>query len=209
MHCPRCGKSDLKVVDSRDNANGVRRRRQCLSCEYRFTTYERLEQFRCPQCESTESRVLSAELAENGVRRRRECLECNHRCTTVERSDMAAFLVRKRDNRREEFNRSKIFEGVRLACLNRPVAVEDIEELVDSVSSEVLNAGLSEISARRIGDMVMERLRDMDAVAYVRFASVYRRFEDVDSLAEVIGEIKEHTRRRELENIQPRLIPDK
>ena len=122
---------------------------------------------------------------------------------------MARFLVRKRDNRREEFNRSKIFEGVRLACLNRPVAVEAIEELVDSVSSEVLSAGLSEIAARRIGDMVMERLRDIDAVAYVRFASVYRRFEDVDSLAEVIGEIKEHTRRRELEDVQPRLIPDK
>ncbi len=208
MHCPQCGNSNLRVIDSRDNATGVRRRRHCLNCEHRFTTYERLEQFNCPQCGSSESRILTAELTAGGVRRRRECTRCNHRCATVERADMATFLVSKRDGRREEFNRSKIFEGVRLACLNREVSVAEIEELVESVASAVMNAGLAEISARRIGEMVMERLRDVDAVAYVRFASVYRRFEDVDSLSEVIGEIKAHNRRRELENVQPRLIPD-
>ena len=208
MRCPQCGDSNLKVIDSRDNASGVRRRRHCLSCEHRFTTYERLEQFICPRCGATESRILAAKLTDGGVRRRRECTQCNHRSATVERLDMAAFLVSKRDGRREEFNRSKIFEGVRLACLNRQVSIEEIEELVDSVAAEVLNAGLTEISARRIGDMVMDRLRDVDAVAYVRFASVYRRFEDVDSLSEVIGEIKAPNRRRELENVQPRLIPD-
>ncbi len=208
MRCPQCEDSNLKVIDSRDNASGVRRRRHCLSCEHRFTTYERLEQFICPQCGATESRILAAKLTDGGVRRRRECTQCNHRCATVERSDMATFLVSKRDGRREEFNRSKIFEGARLACMNRQVSIEEIEELVDSVTAEVLNAGLTEISARRIGNMVMARLRDVDAVAYVRFASVYRRFEDVDSLSEVIGEIKAHNRRRELENVQPRLIPD-
>ena len=209
MLCSQCGKSNLKVVDSRDNANGIRRRRHCLSCQYRFTTYERVEQFGCLKCGASESRVLMIELTEGGVRRQRECTECNNRCTTVERSDMAAFLVGKRDGRREEFNRSKIFEGVRLACLNREISMEEIEELVDSVSSNVLNTGLTDISARHIGDMVMDQLRDLDAVAYVRFASVYRRFEDVDSLSEAIGEIKAHNQRRELEDVQPRLIPDK
>ena len=208
LQCPQCGGTKLRVTDSRDNSGSIRRRRECTECGARFTTYERMEQFACPRCESLESRVTAVETLKGGLRRRRECVGCGYRFATAERTDMSRLLVIKRDGRREEFNRSKIFEGVRLACLNRPIPVERIEGLVEHVTSELLNLGLTEVRARRIGDMVIEQLKDLDEVAYVRFASVYRRFEDVASLEEIIGEIKEYRERAALEDVQPRLIPE-
>ena len=208
MRCPDCGGDDLKVTDSRENVDSVRRRRECNECGRRFTTYERLEQFTCPRCASAESRVVVIEQLKSGVRRRRECLKCGNRFSTSERPDMAKMLVVKRNGQREEFDRTKIFEGIRLACLNRPVSAEQMEALVDAVSSKLMESGLSEVPARRIGDLAIGELRQLDEVAYVRFASVYRRFEDVDSLEQVIGEIKKYRETRALEDVQPRLIPD-
>ena len=208
MRCPQCGGADLKVTDSRENVESVRRRRECNECGRRFTTYERIEVFMCPRCEKTESRIVSTEQLKGGVRRMRECLGCGNRYSTSERPDMAKLLVVKRNGQREEFNRTKIFEGVRLACLNRPVSAEQIESLVNTVTNKLMESGLSEVPAARIGDLAIEELRGLDEVAYVRFASVYRRFEDVDSLEEIIGEIKEYRQKRALGDIQPRLIPD-
>lgn len=208
MRCPQCGGADLKVTDSRENVESVRRRRECNECGRRFTTYERIEVFMCPRCEKTESRIVSTEQLKGGVRRMRECLGCGNRYSTSERPDMAKLLVVKRNGQREEFNRTKIFEGVRLACLNRPVSAEQIESLVNTVTNKLMESGLSEVPAARIGDLAIEELRGLDEVAYVRFASVYRRFEDVDSLEEIIGEIREYRQKRALEDIQPRLIPD-
>ncbi len=208
LRCPDCGGADLKVTDSRENVDSVRRRRECNECGRRFTTYERLEQFTCPRCESTESRIVVIEQLKSGVRRRRECLNCGNRFGTSERPDTAKLLVVKRNGQREEFDRTKIFEGLRLACLNRPVSAEQMESLVDTVSSRLIESGLTEVPARRIGDLAIEELRKLDEVAYVRFASVYRRFEDVDSLEQVIGEIKKYRETRALEDVQPRLIPD-
>ncbi|MCY4108994.1 MAG: transcriptional regulator NrdR [Chloroflexi bacterium] len=208
MRCPDCGGGDLKVTDSRENVESVRRRRECNDCGRRFTTYERLEQFTCARCETIESRIVAIEQLKSGVRRVRECLGCGNRFSTSERPDMDKLLVIKRNGQREEFNRTKIFEGVRLACLNRPVSARQMEAVVDAISSSLLESGLSEVPARRIGDMAMEELRKLDDVAYVRFASVYRRFEDVDSMARMIGELKKYRETRALEDVQPRLIPD-
>lgn len=208
MRCPQCGGADLKVTDSRENVESVRRRRECNECGRRFTTYERIETFMCPRCQKAESRIVSTEQLKGGVRRMRECLACGNRYGTSERPDMAKLLVVKRNGQREEFNRTKIFEGVRLACLNRPVSAEQIESLVNTVTNKLMESGLSEVPAARIGDLAIDELRGLDEVAYVRFASVYRRFEDVDSLEEIIGEIKEYRQKRALEDIQPRLIPD-
>ena len=162
MRCPDCGGDDLKVTDSRENVESVRRRRECNDCGRRFTTYERLEQFTCPRCESVESRVVAIEQLKSGVRRVRECLNCGNRFSTSERPDMDKLLVVKRNGQREEFNRTKIFEGIRLACLNRPVSARQMEAVVDTISSSLLESGLSEIAARRIGDMAMEELRRLD-----------------------------------------------
>ena len=208
MRCPDCGGDDLKVTDSRENIEGIRRRRECNGCGRRFTTYERLEQFVCPRCDSAESRVVAMEHIKGGVRRRRECLNCGNRFRTSERPDMAKLLVVKRNGQREEFDRTKIFEGIRLACLNRPVSAEDMDTLVDTVSRGLTESGLSEVPARRIGDLAIEEIRKLDEVAYVRFASVYRRFEDVDRLEQAIGEIKKYRETQALEDVQPRLIPD-
>ena len=121
---------------------------------------------------------------------------------------MAKLLVVKRNGQREEFDRKKIFEGIRLACLNRPVSAEDMDTLVDTVSHVLTESGLSEVPARRIGDLAIEEVRKLDEVAYVRFASVYRRFEDVDRLEQAIGEVKKYRETQALEDVQPRLIPD-
>lgn len=209
LRCPQCQSSNLRVTDSRDNVESIRRRRECGECGHRFTTYERVDLFACPRCESVDARILATEQLKGGLRRRRECAECGFRYTTSERAELAKLLVIKRDGKREEFNRAKIFEGVRLACLNRPVPAERIEGLVDGVTNELVESGLSEVPARRIGDLVMEQLKVLDEVAYVRFASVYRRFEDVDSMEQIIGEVKRFREHQAMQEVQPRLIPDR
>jgi transcriptional repressor NrdR len=137
---------------------------------------------RCPFCGHEEDRVVdSREHAEaTQVRRRRECLTCSRRFTTYERIEETSPLVVKRDGRREPYDRAKVLAGLARACQKRPVSLAQLEAIADSVELEVNRKDEREISAEEIGRILMEQLRKIDQVAYVRFASVYRRFEDVE-----------------------------
>jgi transcriptional repressor NrdR len=145
---------------------------------------------RCPACGHLEDRVVDSREAQEGhaTRRRRECLGCGRRFTTYERIEESLPLVVKKDGRREAFDRRKIVEGLRRACQKRPVSEERIEELVSEVERAVQERGEREVAATVVGEAVMRRLKELDPVAYVRFASVYRAFQDVgDFTAAVAG----------------------
>ena len=133
MRCPVCQSNSLRVIDSRDTADAVRRRRQCEDCSHRFTTYERLEAMRCPRCSSPDTRVMQASELAQSVRRQRECAECGNRFLTSERVDPRGFVVVKRDGRREEFNHGKLLEKIRIACTKRPVPPTAISKLTAEV----------------------------------------------------------------------------
>lgn len=145
---------------------------------------------RCPYCQEQESRVVDSRESEGSIRRRRECLACGQRFTTYERIESANLYVVKKDGRREEYSRAKLIEGIRKACAKRPVPAEAVERIVDQIQSELFRLGRAEVRSSVIGEKVMERLRDLDEVAYVRFASVYRRFTDLDGLSEEINEFR-------------------
>ena len=196
MRCPQCNKHDTRVVDSRPEEMSIRRRRECANCGHRYTTYERLEFLACPHCESVESRVASYQLLKAGSRRYRECLRCGREFTTTERVDPVPLTVVKRDGRREEFNRGKLRDKISTACWKRPVGSEEVGCIVDRIERDLLEIGEPEVESTVIGDKVIQRLRVLDEVAYVRFASVYRHFEDIDSIAEEIAEYQQWKRRR-------------
>ena len=141
---------------------------------------------RCPYCDHDESRVTDSREATDGIRRRRECGRCGLRFTTVERVQTASLLVVKRDGRREEFKRDKVRTGILHACTKRPVSVEAIDGLVDQVERELSSLSRAEVPGAMIGQLVMEGLRSLDHVAYVRFASVYRNFTDLESFAKEV-----------------------
>jgi len=130
----------------------------------------------------------------DGIRRRRECLACRQRFTTYEQVARVNLLVIKRDGRREPFDRQKLYEGIRRACAKRPVSAERIEQVVSEIETSLYNLGQAEVSSRTIGEMVMERLREIDDVAYVRFASVYRSFADIQTLKREVDQIVEQRR---------------
>ncbi|MGD8401828.1 MAG: transcriptional regulator NrdR [Bacillota bacterium] len=136
---------------------------------------------RCPFCNRFESKVIDSRASEDGnvIRRRRECLHCQKRFTTYEHIEEAPLIVIKKDQRREVFDRQKILNGLLRACEKRPVSLSTVEQLVDSVEKELRNRMDQEIPSEMIGELVMAGLKKIDEVAYVRFASVYRRFEDV------------------------------
>ena len=157
---------------------------------------------KCPFCLEGDSRVVDTRQVGDSIRRRRECLECGQRFTTYERIASANLMVVKRDGRREEFDRTKITEGMRKACAKRPISMETLEAIARQIETSLYEMGRAEVESRFIGQMVMDRLRALDDVAYVRFASVYRRFADVDSLAEVIEMLKEQRRREEEQKAQ-------
>ncbi|MFC2056698.1 transcriptional regulator NrdR [Chloroflexota bacterium] len=142
MNCPFCGYNDSRVIDSRDVNDGIRRRRQCLSCSSRFTTYERLQP--------------------------------------------ASLFVIKKDQRREEFNKDKLLTGIRKACEKRPLPTGTVDKLVDNIETELYHQGKAEIPSTVIGDMVIERLKNLDYIAYIRFASIYRDFTDITTLKQEI-----------------------
>ena len=142
MNCPYCGHCELRVIDSRDVNDGIRRRRQCLQCGFRFTTYERMQ--------------------------------------------MVSLFVIKKDERREEFRRDKMLSGILKACEKRPLPTGAVEKLADDIETELYRMGKTEIPVAVIGDMVMERLKGLDHIAYIRFASVYRDFADITALKEVV-----------------------
>ena len=148
---------------------------------------------RCPYCNFSDSRVTDSRTAENGVRRRRECARCGLRFTTYERVQTTALLVAKQDGRREEFNREKLTRGILKACAKRPVHPREIEKIVEDIEAELQRLGHAEIRTAILGEMVMERLRRLDRVAYVRFASVYRDFQDIERFEEVVKDLRENT----------------
>jgi len=149
LNCPFCGYFDSKVIDSRDVNDGIRRRRQCLRCDLRFTTYERLER--------------------------------------------ASLFVIKKDGRREDFRREKLLTGIRKACEKRPLPAGAVDKLVDEIEGELYQTGKAEISGTVIGDMVMAKLKKLDHIAYIRFASVYRDFTDITELKQEVDSLAGHT----------------
>lgn len=145
MNCPHCGYHDSKVIDSRDVNDGVRRRRQCLSCNARFTTYERLQP--------------------------------------------SSLFVIKKDQRREEFSKNKLLGGLRKACEKRPLPTGTVDKLADDIEAALYRLGKTEVPSTAIGDMVMEKLKGLDYIAYIRFASVYREFADITALKQAVDNL--------------------
>ncbi len=137
----------------------------------------------CPFCRHRQDRVIDSRESKEGdlIRRRRECLKCLRRFTTYERSDEIPYMVVKRDGRRERFDRQKVLEGLLRACEKRPVPIAKLAEVVDSVESMLAENPEREVSTKAVGEMVLERLKKLDKIAYVRFASVYKDFQDAES----------------------------
>ena len=140
----------------------------------------------CPFCGNKESKVIDSREVNDGIRRRRQCLSCSSRFTTYERLQPASLFVIKKDRRREEFNKDKLLAGIRKACEKRPLPTGTIDKLADDIEAELDSQGKAEISSAIIGDMVMERLKSLDYIAYIRFASVYREFTDITALKQEI-----------------------
>jgi transcriptional repressor NrdR len=149
----------------------------------------------CPFCGHKQDRVIDSRESKEGdvIRRRRECLKCARRFTTYERSDEIPYMVVKRDGRREKFDRQKILEGLLKACEKRPVPISKLAEVVDEIESKLADQPERELSTTEIGELLMTRLRVLDKIAYVRFASVYRDFQDVEAF---LVELKDLLQRR-------------
>ena len=148
---------------------------------------------KCPHCGYQESKVVDSRHSEDGtsIRRRRECLNCQKRFTTYETVESLPIIVVKRDNSRQAFDRNKIMNGMLRACEKRPVSTQALEDAVNEIEALVQNSLEREITTAAIGDMVMERLKPLDEVAYVRFASVYRQFKDIHSFMQELNKILE------------------
>lgn len=145
---------------------------------------------RCPFCQHIDDRVIDSRLSKEGgmIRRRRECANCQRRFTTYERVEETMPLVIKKDGRRQTFDRGKILGGLHRACEKRPISVETLEKMVERIEQRLEEAGEREVHSREIGEQIMHELQNLDEVAYVRFASVYRSFKDVN---EFMNEVKE------------------
>ena len=143
---------------------------------------------KCPFCAHPDDKVVDSRTIKDGelIRRRRECLSCTKRFTTYERIEEIPLMVVKKDGRREPFDRSKIVIGILKACEKRPVSIEQIEDLVDRTEKNINVSMEKEVSSETVGSMVMEELKELDEVAYVRFASVYRQFKDIDEFMDVL-----------------------
>ena len=139
---------------------------------------------KCPYCESSQSKVTDSRDTDNGIRRRRECLSCGRRFTTHEQVRLPALLVEKRNGRREDFSRDKLLTGVDMACVRRPIPRRDIERLVDDIETELQRLGSGMVKSRDLGLLVLERLRPLDEVAYMRYASVYYDFQEAADFEE-------------------------
>ena len=164
MNCPYCGYHDSKVIDSREVNESIRRRRQCLSCDSRFTTYERLQP--------------------------------------------TSLFVIKKDERREEFSGIKLLTGIRTACEKRPLPTGTVDKLADDIEAALYHLGKAEIPSAVIGDMVMERLKSLDYIAYIRFASVYREFTDITALKKEIDTLVSTEAKTSPSTTQLPLLPD-
>lgn len=147
---------------------------------------------RCPFCGAMDDRVLDSRESQSGdsIRRRRECKSCGRRFTTFEQIEEIQLYVIKRNGRREPFNRNKVLQGMKIACKGRPVSMEQLEQTAEDIERQLLNRLDREVSSQTIGEMVMDRLRTIDQVAYVRFASVYRQFEDATQFREIVNRLR-------------------
>ncbi|OGW67446.1 MAG: transcriptional regulator NrdR [Nitrospirae bacterium RIFCSPLOWO2_02_FULL_62_14] len=151
---------------------------------------------KCPFCDDLEDKVVDSRMAKEGemIRRRRECLSCKRRYTTYERIEESLPMVVKKDGRREPFDRMKILSGLKKACEKRPISVATIEAVTDRIEKRIQEMGETEIQSRAVGEEIMKELHNLDQVAYVRFASVYREFKDIDQF---MDELKVLARERE------------
>jgi transcriptional repressor NrdR len=147
---------------------------------------------RCPKCGAQDDKVIDSRASREGatIRRRRECLGCGYRFTTYEEVERGGLVVLKRDDRREEFSKEKLLSGVRKACQKRPISPKTIEDLVERIVNDVTDKYEREVPAEAIGKQVMEGLRQMDEVAYVRFASVYRRFQEATDFVQEVKKLE-------------------
>ncbi len=146
---------------------------------------------KCPYCEENQSKVTDSRDTENGIRRRRECLSCGRRFTTHELVRLPALLVEKRDGRRQEFDRQKLLTGVNMACTRRPIPGRDVDRLIDDIETELQRLGSGMVQSRDLGLMVLERLRPLDEVAYMRYASVYYDFQNAADFEERARTLRE------------------
>ena len=143
---------------------------------------------KCPYCNHPDTRVIDSSPAEDGsaIRRRRSCDECGKRFTTYEKVETIPLIIIKKDNNREQYNRSKIERGIIRACYKRPVSAEAIQKTVERIEIKIFNLEAKEVSSTDVGEIVMDELKELDEVAYVRFASVYREFKDVNTFMDEI-----------------------
>lgn len=146
---------------------------------------------KCPFCNQENTRVIDSRPVpdNNTIRRRRQCDECGKRFTTYEKIETIPLIVIKKDQGREQYERGKIQDGIMRACYKRPISVKEIEKLMDDIETDIFNREEKEISSNIIGEIVMDRLKELDAVAYVRFASVYREFKDIDTFMDELKKI--------------------
>ncbi len=145
----------------------------------------------CLKCGCEESKVIDSRMVEesNSIRRRRECLECKNRFTTYERIEYTPIMVIKKNGVRQQFDRDKIINGMIRSCEKRPVSTQTIEKAVDEIENELNNMMVKEVESNKIGDMVIEKLKQLDEIAYVRFASVYRQFKDINEFKKEINKL--------------------
>lgn len=146
---------------------------------------------RCPYCHFRDSRVTDSRANDDGIRRRRQCISCGERFTTVEAVQFSTVQILKRDGRREEFSREKLLRGLRNACAKREISVAQLEALVSDIEAKVNADGRPEVPSQVVGELAMDGLRKLDHIAYIRFASVYRSFTDIESLKEAVAALEQ------------------
>jgi transcriptional repressor NrdR len=162
----------------------------------------------CPFCTTDDTKVTDSRPDQDGIRRRRECLACGRRFSTLERIELPGVALLKKDGRREAFDRVKIISGVRKACEKRPIPSGAVEALADEVEQAVYGMNRAEVPSSVVGELVMDRLKALDHIAYIRFASVYRAFADVDELEQELEALKAGWRRPDVPPDQLALLPD-
>jgi transcriptional repressor NrdR len=148
----------------------------------------------CPKCKKSDSKVIESRDSEDGyvIRRRRECLKCQNRFTTYERVEIPALVVKKKDGGEEPFDRAKLLTGLHKAVEKRPINLSQLEKVVNDIERQIFNSGASHVTSDRLGEMVMDHLMKLDDVAYVRFASVYRSFADVNSFEQELAKVRKN-----------------
>lgn len=146
---------------------------------------------RCPHCHYRDSRVTDSRANDDGIRRRRQCIACGERFSTVETVQFSSVQILKRDGRREEFSREKLLRGLRAACAKRDISVARLDLLVAEIEARVTGDGRPEVPSEVVGELAMDALRKVDHIAYIRFASVYRSFADIDSLKEAVEQLEQ------------------